>query len=230
MLSPLSKSLHRLAHPRTPINFSCFRFPSIFTLLESARPYTFYLYSTIQLVFIINILIALLPLLKPKDTLSDIPLTPAQRSLLGLPASNQKPTPGSTYATPPRYSRSPATRSVSNTPIAISPLGGSPLSGSPMNFNSSINGNFGSSIGSMGGTPSKLGRESPFSPNQASPLLHKTFSNQRRDSGAGLGNSMFGRMAETPSPGAKASVALNNKWLYEKGRSSQGAGGRLFRD
>lgn len=101
-----------------------------------------------------------------------------------------------------------------------------------MNFNSSINGNFGSSIGSMGGTPSKLGRESPFSPNQASPLLHKTFSNQRRDSGAGMNSSLFGRMDPgTPSPGsAKASVALNNKWLYEKGRSSQGAGGRLFRD
>ena len=161
-------------------------------------PYTSYIYATIRLLFIVNILFALSPLLRPKDTLSDIPLTPAQRSLLGLPPSAGPPTPGSTYATPPRYSRSPATRSVSNTPIANSPLGGSPLggsplSGSPMNFSASFN----SSIG--GGTPSKGGRESPFSPNTASPLLHKTFSNQRRDSG----QSLFGRMADpgTPSPG-----------------------------
>lgn len=192
--------------------------------IDGLHPYTSYIYATIRLLFVVNILFALSPLFRPKDTLSDIPLTPAQRSLLGLPASNGPPTPGSTYATPPRYSRSPATRSVSNTPVASSPLGGSPLSGSPMNFNASLS-------SSMGGTPSKAGRESPFSPNQASPLLHKTFSNQRRDSG----QSLFGRMAEpgtsTPSPGsAKVSVVLNNKWLYEKGRSSQGAGGRLFRD
>ena len=167
---------------------------------------------------------AISPLLKPKDTLSDIPLTPAQRNLLGLPPSNIPPTPGSTYVTPPRYARSPATRSVTNTPRENSPLSNS-VNGRNSPLGASYN----------NGTPSKeTGRASPFSPNQVSPLLQRTFSNQRRDSfgGSSPGNGMFGRIGEpgTPSPsgGAKASVPLNNKWLYDKGRTSQGAGGRLF--
>lgn len=66
---------------------------------------------------------------------------------------------------------------------------------------------------------------SPFSPN-SSPLLHKTLT-QRRDS-YGSPSPLKGRMGEpgTPSPGGgKASVGLNSKWLYEKGRMPQGANG-----
>lgn len=181
-------------------------------------------YMTLRLLFVVNIIVALMPLLRPKDTLSDIALTPAQRSLLGLPPTNTPPPPGSTYATPPRYTRSPATRSVSGTPLQSSPLSGSPLN----NRNSPLG-------ASYNGTPSKeTGRASPFSPSQVSPLLHKTFSNQRRDSyGGGSPNqSIFGRLGDapgTPSPtsNSKASVPLNSKWLYDKGRTSQN-GGRLF--
>lgn len=201
------------------------KFPSVFSKFGPTESYPGGIYFAIQFVLFINILMAISPLLKPKDTLSDIPLTPAQRSLLGLPPTNTPPTPGSTYATPPRYTRSPATRSVSGTPLQSSPLGGSPLNGR------------GSPLGaSYSGTPSKeTGRASPFSPNQVSPLLHKTFSNTRRDSyGSGSpSQSIFGRMGDapgTPSPsgGSKASVPLNNKWLYDKGRTSQGVGSRVF--
>lgn len=201
---------------RTSVNLCTFSLPSLVQLVANLSPYPSYLYNILRLILVMNILIALSPLLRPKDTLSDIPLTPAQRSLLGLPATATPPTPGSTYITPPRYARSPAPRnSASNTPISSSPL-----SGSPSGRNSPIN-----------GTPSKEGRGSPFSPN-ASPLLHKTFNNQRRSSYGSPGPlGRIGAEPGTPSPsgGGKASVGLNNKWLYEKGRASQGAGGgRLF--
>ncbi|KAL5350404.1 hypothetical protein ACLOAV_003972 [Pseudogymnoascus australis] len=183
---------------------------------SNLQPYPQYIYNLLRLLFLANILIAILPLLRPKDTLADIPLTPAQRSLLGLPASSTPPTPGSTYITPPRYARSPAPRNSGSN--SSSPLSGSPLSGR----NSPIN-----------GTPGKEGRGSPYNPN-ASPLLHKTFNNQRRDSYGSP--SPLGRVGSgepgTPSPSGagKASVGLNSRWLYEKGRrtSQGGSGGRLF--
>jgi len=193
------------------------RFPFLANSIAGFYPYPKYLYNLIRILLIINIFFALSPLLRPKDTLSDIPLTPAQRSLLGLPPAATPPTPGSTYITPPRYARSPAARgSAANTPISSSPLSGSPMSGR----NSPVS-----------GTPSKEGRGSPFSPN-ASPLLHKTFNNQRRSSyGSPSPLGRIGAEPGTPSPsgGGKASVGLNSKWLYEKGRATQGAGGgRLF--
>lgn len=182
------------------------RFPGLVGLVSNLQPYLGYLYNILRLLFVLNLFIAVLPLLRPKDTLTDIPLTPAQRSLLGLPPSSTPPTPGSTYITPPRYARSPAPRNSGSNP-------GSPVSGSPIN-----------------GTPSKDGRGSPFTPN-ASPLLHKTF-NQRRNSYSSpspLGRAGVEPGTPSPSGGGKASVALNSKWLYEKGRANQGGtGGRLF--
>ncbi|GKZ66858.1 hypothetical protein AnigIFM50267_000946 [Aspergillus niger] len=52
----------------------------------------------LRVIFALNILIALYPLFRPKDNFSDIPLTPTQRSLLGLdPSATQSLTPGTTY-------------------------------------------------------------------------------------------------------------------------------------
>ncbi|KAI2994603.1 hypothetical protein CBS147346_10347 [Aspergillus niger] len=51
----------------------------------------------LRVIFALNILIALYPLFRPKDNFSDIPLTPTQRSLLGLdPSATQSLTPGTT--------------------------------------------------------------------------------------------------------------------------------------
>lgn len=189
------------------------KLPVVFKTFEPLQPWPTYLYYFLRFVFAYNIFMAFWPLLRPKDDLSDIPLTPAQRSLLGLPPASAPPTPGSTYITPPRYARSPVPRnSASN-----SPRGGSPLSGSPRDS-------------PMNGTPSKEGRGSPFSPG-ASPLLQKSFNNQRRGSyGSPSPLGRIGAEPGTPSPsgGGKASVGLNSKWLYEKGRAPGGAGGRLF--
>src|SRR3569833_2700761 len=91
--------------------------------------------------------------------MSDIPLTPGQRKLLGLPASSAPPTPGSKFSTPPRYSRTPSiSGSVgSNKSYASSPLSGK---GSPTALGGRING-------------------SPYSP-AGSPLHQKTNTNNKQ--------------------------------------------------
>jgi nucleoporin POM34 len=160
----------------------------------------------VRFVLLLNILINLSPLVRGKDDLSDIPLTPAQRALLGLAPSATPPTSGSQYITPPRYPRS-------STPLSTTPnskYSGSPGSGRPTPNQ---------------GSPSK---GSPFSPN-ASPLLHKAMGGVGRRSSYGspspLGPGTFGMAPSTPTPsgaGKGSGVGLNNKWLYEKGRRSSG--------
>ncbi|KAL6722313.1 hypothetical protein ACLMJK_001420 [Lecanora helva] len=161
-----------------------------------------------------NIAIAILPLVKNIDELPDIPLTPTQRSLLGLdPRATPPPTPGTQYITPPRYPHSqtprnisPATRSSSaySTPITGSPSFGRQLSDSPT----------GSPLWqkAVGRTREPVRRSSYGSP---SPL------------GPGASNREGGMLSapSTPSPttGRGASVGLNSKWLYNKGRSSSGS-------
>ncbi len=156
-----------------------------------------------------NIIVALLPLIRAKDNIEDIPLTPSQRKLLGLPPSTKKETPNAVYSTPPKYSRTP---SLGGTPASNKSYTSSPLSGK--------------------GSPASAIRlgNSPFSPIPTSPLLKAVnggTSGPRRSSFGSpspLGASTSGLFGSegpaTPSPsgGKRASVGLNNKWLYERGR------------
>ena len=175
-----------------------------------ARPLLWLLY----LLGIYNIAMALLPLVKKKDELVDIPLTPTQRSLLGLdPRATPPPTPTTQYSTPPRYPRSPTPRNISPATRNNSTYG-TPITGSP-----------------------SFGREGSGSPT-GSPLWQKAVGRARdparRSSygspsplGPGFGGkegSILGAPS-TPSPsaGKGASVGLNSKWLYNKGRSSSGS-------
>jgi nucleoporin POM34 len=192
------------------LNTYIFSIPSLYLVFSPLRPFSSYIYLAARVILIYNILVALLPLIRPKDNLDDIPLTPAQRKLLGLPASDAPPTPGSQYVTPPRYARTPTSKSGSpSSPFSNTPLSGkgSPIQGS--------------------------GRGSTFSPN-ASPLLHKAMAgglgNTRRGSygspsplGPGVPKPWFdGPTSPSPSSGKGTSVGLNSKWLYEKGRGSPG--------
>ncbi|KAL9631602.1 MAG: hypothetical protein Q9164_005793 [Protoblastenia rupestris] len=171
-----------------------------------------------MLVVLYNILTATLPLVRTSDNLTDIPLTPTQRALLGLdPTATPPLTPGTRYTTPPRYPRSPTPRNLSGTPRNISGGVGTPSSrkGSP-----------------LAGTTDR--GDSPT----ASPLWQKSKEVARRGSygspsqlglGMGGGNerSILGRQSGTPSPtggmaGRGATVGLNSKWLYEKGRRGSG--------
>ena len=183
---------------------------------QTFQPLTTPIFFLICLLGLYNIATALSPLLKNADDLTDIPLTPTQRSLLGLDPNATPPlTPGTQYLTPPRYPRSPTPRNIS------------PATRSSSNYSTPIT-----------QSPS-FGRERSDSPTAslaASPLwqksLGKTRDTARRSSygspsplgpGYGGGNSILGA-PNTPSPTAgRGTVGLNSKWLYQKGRSASGS-------
>ncbi|KAL4805959.1 nuclear pore complex component-domain-containing protein [Aspergillus unguis] len=162
---------------------------------------------TLQLVFVFNIIVALYPLFRPKDEISDIPLTPTQRALLGLnPSATSSPTPATSYVTPPKY-RVSGSRTASPASLSGSPLSAT-ASTSSLRFSTSM----------------------PFSPSP-SPLLHKKVANGGRGNGrrpsfgspSPLRSSPFKEsvaLPSTPSPasGKRGSLGVNNKWLYERSR------------
>jgi len=164
-----------------------------------------------RLMLVFNIIVAIRPALQRKDDLSDIPLTPGQRKLLGLPPSSGQPTPEAQYITPPRYPRSPA------------PQSGSPISKNTVYSTSPLSGKGSPGFGTPKGSPN------------ASPLIQKAFggvlNGSRRPSygspsplGPGLSRAGGFDTPGTPTPslGKGTSVGLNNRWLYEKGRASPG--------
>ncbi|AEO62868.1 41a2415c-dd55-44fa-b6da-137ddc7de204 [Thermothielavioides terrestris] len=191
------------------------------------KQYSSWIYAGLFLLPSINIILALLPLVRPKDDMSDIPLTPAQRKLLGLPPSSQPASPNSVYSTPPRYSRTP---SHAGTPASIKSYASSPLS------TVASQGSAQYSSPRAGSSPSKLNGASPYSPSAVSPLLHKavggglggarpaSFGSPSSPLGASTASSVFGDgpATPTPAPGKRSSVGLNSKWLYERGRRSSG--------
>lgn len=185
-----------------------------------STPWIWWIIFAIRSLLVVNIGVALLPLARRyyPDDIADIPLTPSQRQSMGLDPNVATPqTPGSAYAspnyvTPPRYQKSTPRSSFSN---SADRTGQSPLSGSPR------------------ASMAKSTSNSPFSPNTGSPLFQKALgggSATKRLSydsrGSPLSSSLFGDSSAsntpgTPTPGTgKASVGLNNKWLYEKRRDS----------
>ncbi|KAI1414389.1 NPCC-domain-containing protein [Hypoxylon sp. FL1857] len=179
--------------------------------------YARYTYWTALAIPLFNIGTNLLPLVRKKDDFSDIPLTPGQRRLLGLPPSSAPPTPGSVYSTPPRYSRTPSISGSTGSKRSFSGSARSPASndGSPTRANGTFSG-----IGSP-----------------SSPLLHKAMNGARRSSLSSLGSasflgastgSFFSGVPDTPSPtppmGKRSTIGLNSKWLYERGRDRRSSG------
>ncbi|CRG87298.1 hypothetical protein PISL3812_04315 [Talaromyces islandicus] len=177
--------------------------------LASIAAYTGLLFVVLRLLFFVNIITALYPLFRPKDDLSDIPLTPTQRALLGLDPSSTPPvTPGTLYATPPRYRLASGSRA-----------------GSPSSRNTSP----------VSGTGSPTPRSASYSPTPTSPLFQKAFANGNRESGrrqsfgsssfnSSLRESTLSALPSTPSPLANKGnkLGLSNKWLYEKSRRHSG--------
>ena len=181
------------------------------------------------LYFAANILVALYPLFRPKDDLTDIPLTPTQRALLGLdPRATTNPTPESTYVTPPKYrlsgSRKASPLSIGSSPgsanrASVSPRipfspSPSPLLQRAVANGNKDNGNSGPRTGI--GSPSPVGGlqsfGTPASLGRSSSLKESTYSNLA---------------SPTPSPTTKrgAGVAMSSKWLYERSeRLSTGNG------
>ncbi|KAI0169607.1 NPCC-domain-containing protein [Hypoxylon sp. FL1284] len=191
--------------------------------------YSRYAYWAVLAVPLFNIGANLLPLVRTKDDLSDIPLTPSQRKLLGLPPSSAPPTPGSVYSTPPRFSRTPSISGSAGSKRSFSSSPRSPFS------------NQGSPVGGSGGGngPTNLGGLGL----QSSPLLQKAMNGARRSSlgspspmgasmGASTGTSFFGGVPDSPSPtppaAKRSTLGLNNKWLYERGRDRRSSSGNAW--
>nr|G0S7R3.2 RecName: Full=Nucleoporin POM34; AltName: Full=Nuclear pore protein POM34; AltName: Full=Pore membrane protein of 34 kDa [Thermochaetoides thermophila DSM 1495]AEL00694.1 Pom34p [Thermochaetoides thermophila] len=167
--------------------FRVFASPSIPSqlILPSLRPYSLWIHAVFLVIPLTNIVIALLPLFRPVDDLSDIPLTPAQRKLLGLPPSSKPATPNSVYSTPPRYSRTP---SLAGSPASIKSYTSStlPTASSPTPGAAGIGA--GSPAAPIYLSPSKFttstsSQQFSPSPSGASPLLHRAISNTSTASG-----------------------------------------------
>lgn len=185
---------------------------------------------------VFNIFMALKPFWGRPDDLSDIPLTPAQRALLGLGPSSVPPTPDTVYSTPPRYSRTPSLAGSLPNSVTSTP-------GSAGSTSMGVIGGGGGVGGGGGGAGGAGARYSPMAAAATSPLLQKAMAGgmtRRRSSigsqglsGAGAGSGVGGvglpgldggaGATTSPSAGKRSSVTLNSKWLYEKGRRSSGS-------
>ncbi|KAE8152507.1 nuclear pore complex component-domain-containing protein [Aspergillus avenaceus] len=205
----------------------------------------------LQLIFLFNILVALYPLFRPKDNLSDIPLTPTQRALLGLdPSATTSLTPGSTYVTPPKYrlsgsgsrAGSPASRAASPLSASASASGHRLSSGptfspstSPLFHKAVSNGGRDTGRRPSFGSSSPLGRSSPFKEStfRESSFRESGFGSSFRESnfGSTFRESSFGSSMgpATPSPvgGKRVNLGLSNKWLYERSRRLSASNGSL---
>ncbi|PWY96378.1 NPCC-domain-containing protein [Aspergillus sclerotioniger CBS 115572] len=150
----------------------------------------------LRLIFALNILVALYPLFRPKDNFADIPLTPTQRSLLGLdPSSTQSLTPGSTYVTPPRYrlsaSRNASPASRSGSPFSASAGASGRRLSSGASYSPSLSPLMQKLVATGGkeggrrpsfGASSTLGRSSSFSPFKESTSTFKDSTSSFRES------------------------------------------------
>ncbi|KAF2864582.1 hypothetical protein K470DRAFT_208656 [Piedraia hortae CBS 480.64] len=183
LLIVLSFLVPRMAEACLPIAF-----------VRYAEPYSSYFLNLLRAFFLVNMVIAFKPLYQSPDTCEDIPLTPAQRKLLGLPPMSRPATPHeqAQWVTPPRYSR-----------------------------NSTPQGRGASFHRSTSESPFKA---SPRAPSRNSGELEPWVS---RGSPLGLSDREGG--VATPSKNNRASVGLNTKWLYERGRgSTSGYSGSVF--
>lgn len=211
----------------------------------------------LQLFFVLNIFVALYPVFRPKDDLVDIPLTPTQRSLLGLdPSASHHASPGTTYVTPPRYrvsasrTASPAGRSASPLSASASFLGQGASSGptfspstSPLLYKAVSNGgrentrrpslSSSTGLGSSGfGTSGYSASGFTASGFGASGLgasgFDSSFGSSSPFGRSSLRESHFGPPA-TPSPigGKRVNIGLSNKWLYERSRRLSTSNGAL---
>ncbi|KAK3402998.1 nuclear pore complex component-domain-containing protein [Sordaria brevicollis] len=216
-----------------------------FLTLSTKNSYS-WIYVVLLVVPWFNIVIALLPLFRPVDDLSDIPLTPSQRKLLGLPSIAKAAAPGApVVSTPPKYSRTP---SMAGTPASMKTGGGGGSSaatataaaantGTPAGARTLNNNALPYTASPVVGSPLFQKSKQVAAVNVHSPLGASTMSNRNISFASSISSSAFGSSTSssvfegpaTPTPGSSkkrsnvSSVALNNKWLFEKGRRSPGA-------
>lgn len=205
-----------------------------------------------RILFLVNIGLSLrqaVPCVARKDNIEDIPLTPSQRALLGLPPSSKTTPAGSPlapstgYITPPRYHRrlsgSASTSAGFDTPT------NDPMSADRRSVSANYSASpLSTSRYTLGFSPSpsapqtqpynRTGRTASGSPS-GSPLFHKAIERQRRQSqdfelgrstGLGRSNSLKDAAADRGSPLPRARKGVNFKWLYDQNYSFGNGGSR----
>jgi nucleoporin POM34 len=197
-----------------------YSFPS--SWLHAVSPYDTYTLWSIRLFLALSVLMSAMPLLRTPDACEDIPLTPQQRKLLGLPPMSRPATPQEKeqYVTPPRFSRSGTPRSSSSSiraEASDSPLSGR---GTPLGSSAFRSPSSNSLLRTNSGSPSLLSggekRRLSYTGQRSSPMSESLWDSS--------GTSTLGLGTPSKTGNNKASVGLNNKWLYEKGRASPTGG------
>lgn len=151
------------------------------TQLDAVGVSTFRILLVVRLLLLSNLCLCfrpLLPYIKKTDAVEDIPLTPSQRALLGLPRSRSN-TPGSeqvgNYITPPRYHKSsPSTFANAAQSGGSGRSISANYSASPLSTSRFAVG-FSPTPQQASATPGRRLSGSPFSP--SSPLYNKTLVN-----------------------------------------------------
>ncbi|KAI5274819.1 hypothetical protein E4T47_02115 [Aureobasidium subglaciale] len=191
-----------LAFLLAPSMFSSYTPTAFSAFYHSMDPYAFWVSLVVRCIPVLNIFLALMPLFRATDEMQDIALTREQRQLLGLtPQDVPLPAGSSGYVTPPRYSRSSTPRSSAQRHASGSPMS---RKGSPSSFDQST---LGVSKGPSG---------SPFS---VSPLMQKAVGGASTARTSSPLDNSLGSSSSGLATG-KASVSLNSKWLYERGKGS----------
>lgn len=187
--------------------------------LDSISSLPTYTLLILRLIFLFNIGLALLPLYRKPDACEDIPLTPSQRQLLGLPPLSRPATPQEKeqWVTPPRYARSASGTPQSSTSSLQAEASNSPLNFSGRRTSMPASPAFRSTSGSpLGGLQARHGsgerRKLSYTANRSSPLSISEFDS-------------VGSINTPTKSNNRASVGLNSKWLYEKGKANGSAWG-----
>ncbi|ERF75880.1 hypothetical protein EPUS_01246 [Endocarpon pusillum Z07020] len=202
--------------------------PNLSHQIQPTTTYTTYVLLTLRLYFLLNLFLALLPLLRSRtnDTISDIPLTPSQRVLMGLPpspsptkrtpvagvaaalltigssSSNSPVTSSPTYITPPRYKRTSFSTSPSPSGAGSSSSNNNALGPSTPASGRSISANY---------SPSSplSGRDAAFSPDSTFRSPSSSMKQPRNRS-----NSPF-----SPTPRSSSGSPLLQKALAPNGNN-----------
>lgn len=178
-----------------------------------------YAFLALRAILLGNIGLWLAPLYRKPDTCEDIPLTPTQRKLFGLPPLSRPATPQEKEqcVTPPRYARSASGTPRSTTSSLQAEVSGSPLDMSGRRSSFPASPAFRSPSGSpASGLHSRHGsgerRRLSYTANRSSPLSISEFD-------------ASGSVNTPTKTNNRASVGLNSKWLYEKGKANGSAWG-----
>ncbi|KAA8897537.1 hypothetical protein TRICI_006717 [Trichomonascus ciferrii] len=140
----------------------------------------------LQLLCFFNVVVGLSQIFQPPEKFDDLPITPSQRKLLGLPES---PNSARSSPSPPRYLKSSPQARVSPRPSPLSKTSSSPLSKSTATF----------------GTPSKNGNNS--NTNTPSSKQTNTLANDSPNSASGTPFTPTGRyLYMTDSPNRRSSL------------------------